>query len=304
MVMMVVHADAVLLLMVMMVVMVLLFLILVIIMVMVVVMLFFLVLIIVVMVAAALLILVIIMVMVVMVLLFLILVMVVIVLMLVFFHALHDLPEHLLLHVVGTGNDIQQLGAGQLCHGSRDDGGIRIVLSHDGHGFLHLLLIGDIGSGQNHRACVLDLVVEEFAEVPGIHLRLLGVHHGDCRVKLHIHALRDSLDGTDDIGKLAYAAGLDDDAVRMVGIHNLLQGCLKISHQRAADAALVHLADLNTGLLQETAVDADFAEFILNQHHLLFPQSLIQKLLDKCCLSGAQKAGYDIYLCHDSLPPS
>ena len=225
-------------------------------------------------------------------------VMMVLVLMLVLFYPLHHFAQHLLFHIVRTGNDVQKQSAAQLGHRGGDHRCLRIQSLHDGNRLFHLLRIGDIGSGEHHGSRIGNLVVEEFAEIAGVHLRLLRIHDGHSCVKLHVHIGGNRLHGTDNVGKLAYAAGLDDDAVRMIGIHHLFQRGLKITHQRAADAALVHLADLNAGLLQESAVDADLTEFILNQYYLLFPQRLIQKLLDKCGLARAQEAGNNIYLGH------
>ena len=62
-----------------------------------------------------------------------------------------------------------------------------------------------------------------------------------------------------------------------------LQSGAEITHQRAADAAGVQLIDLDAGLLQEAAVNADLTELVLDQHHLLTLKSVLQKLFDQSC---------------------
>ena len=89
---------------------------------------------------------------------------------------------------------------------------------------------------------------------------------------------------------------------------HILQRPVEVAHQRAADAAGGHLADLYAGLLQEAAVDADLAEFVFDQDQLLALKRLCQQLFDKRSLACAQKAGYDVNFCHSkpffSLPPA
>ena len=84
----------------------------------------------------------------------------------------------------------------------------------------------------------------------------------------------------------------------MIGSDNLFQGFSEVSHQRAADAAGVHLPDLHPSLLQETAVDPDLTEFVLNEHHLLPAEGLRQQLFNQRSLSGPQEPGNNVNLCH------
>ena len=79
---------------------------------------------------------------------------------------------------------------------------------------------------------------------------------------------------------------------------DLAQGLVKVTHQRAADAAGGHLADLHAGILQETAVDADLAKLVFNEHQLLALIGLAEHLLDERGLTGAQKARYNVDFCH------
>lgn len=98
-----------------------------------------------------------------------------------------------------------------------------------------------------------------------------------------------ALYGADDVGQLAHAGRLDDDAVGMIGLDDLFERFAEIAHKRTADAARIHLGNLDAGLLQESAVNADFAEFVLNEHNLLALKRLLQQLFDERGLACAPK---------------
>ena len=108
----------------------------------------------------------------------------------------------------------------------------------------------------------------------------------------------DALDGGDDVGQLAHARGLNQDAVGVIGLDDLTQRLAEVANQRAADAARVHLGDLHAGVLEEAAVDADFAEFVLDQDDLLALERVGQQALDEGRLARAQKAGNNVDLSH------
>ena len=146
-----------------------------------------------------------------------------------------------------------------------------------------------------------DLVIVELAEVLHIHLDLVHVSHGDKAVQLHVQVLGHALDGAGHIGQLAHARRLDDDAVGVILLHHLLQGGAEIAHQRAADAAGVQLVDLDAGLLQKAAVDADLAELVLDQNDLLARKGLLDELFDKGGLTGTKEAGENIDLGHNAV---
>ena len=146
---------------------------------------------------------------------------------------------------------------------------------------------------------MLYLVVEELAEVLHIHLGLGGVHHGDKAVEVKVGLLPlHTLHGGNDVGELAHTGGLDNDAVGGVVFQNLLQGGTEVAHQGAADTAGVHLGDLHPGVLQEAAVDADFAELVLNEDDLLALEGLVQQFLDEGGLASPQEAGDNVNLGH------
>ena len=79
---------------------------------------------------------------------------------------------------------------------------------------------------------------------------------------------------------------------------DLFQRLVEVAHQRAADAAGGHLADLDAGFLQKAAVDADLAELIFNQNQLLTGECLRQQLFDEGRFARAQKAGDNVNFRH------
>ena len=194
------------------------------------------------MVAAAAMIVAVLMIVMVLVLLFLILVGVLLV-------GLGSHSDQLSLEVVLGGHGLQDLLAGQGVPGGGDDGSGGVLLTQHGHSGGDLFLGGVLGAAQDDAACVADLVVVELTEVLHIHLDLVDVGHGNEAAQLNIQMLGHALDSAGHVGQLADAGGLDDDAVRVVLLHHLLQSGAEIAHQRAADAAGVQLIDLDAGLL-------------------------------------------------------
>ena len=206
--------------------------------------------------------------------------------------------DQLSLEVVLGGHGLQDLLAGQGVPGGGDDGSGGVLLTQHGHSGGDLFLGGVLGAAQDDAACVADLVVVELTEVLHIHLDLVDVGHGDEAAQLDIQMLGHALDSAGHVGQLADAGGLDDDAVGVVLLHHLLQGGAEITHQRAADAAGVQLIDLDAGLLQKAAVDADLAELVLDEHDLLACKGLLDELLDKSGLTGTKEAGENVDLGH------
>ena len=206
--------------------------------------------------------------------------------------------DQLSLEVVLGGHGLQDLLAGQGVPGGGDDGSGGVLLTQHGHSGGDLFLGGVLGAAQDDAACVADLVVVELTKVLHIHLDLVDVGHGNEAAQLNIQMLGHALDSAGHIGQLADAGGLDDDAVGVVLLHHLLQSGAEIAHQRAADAAGVQLIDLDAGLLQKAAVDADLAELVLDEHDLLACKGLFDELLDKGGLTGAKEAGENIDFGH------
>ena len=186
----------------------------------------------------------------------------------------------------------------QLVPRSRQNGGVGVLLAQHGDSGGDLFLAGGLGAAEQDAACVADLVIVELAEVLHIHLDLVHIGHGDKAVQLHIQMLSHTLHSAGNIAQLAHTGGLNDDAVGVVLLHHLLQSGTEIAHQRAADAACVQLVDLDAGLLQEAAVDADLTELVLDQNDLLAGKGLLDEFFDQSGLAGAQEAGKNINFGH------
>ena len=70
---------------------------------------------------------------------------------------------------------------------------------------------------------------------------------------------------TDHIRQFADTGRLDDHPVRMILRNDLFQRLAKIAYQAAANTAGVHLRNIDAGILQETAVNTDLTELILDK---------------------------------------
>ena len=213
----------------------------------------------------------------------------------------HDGRQHVLGEAVVVLHRGEDLRAGQLIPRRGDDAGLVVVLAQQVDGGLQLLLAHLLGAGEQDGARVLDLVEEELAEVLDVHAALHRVRDGHeaahpCFGDVLLHALH----GADDVRELAHAGRLDEDAVGVILVDDLLEGLAEVSHQRAADAAGVHLRHLDAGLLHEAAVDADLAELVFNQDDLLAGEGFLQQLLDERGLARAEEAGKNINLGHGS----
>ena len=172
-----------------------------------------------------------------------------------------------------------------------------VILSDNVQRLLQLMLLCRLRMRENYAGCVLDLISEEFAEVLHIHLAFIRINNGGEAIKLRI-LTANGRSCLDNVGELSNARGLDNNSVGMVFLKHFAQRLREISNERAADAAGVHLCDLNTCISKETAVNADLAEFIFDKHEFLARVSLFNELFYKSSFSCSEKAGENINLCH------
>ena len=209
-----------------------------------------------------------------------------------------ELCHQLLCQGGAASHGGQDLVAGQVVPGGGDDDGVGVLLLHQSDDLLELLLLHVLGAAEDDGAGVLDLVVEELTKVLHVHLALLGVDHGHRAAQLHFALLGHVADGLGYVGELAHAGGLDEDAVGVILLQHLPQSLAEVAHQGTADTAGVHLGDLDAGVLEETAVNADLTKFIFNQNDLLAGEGFRQQFFDQRGLPSAQKAGDNINGCH------
>ena len=218
--------------------------------------------------------------------------------MLVLFHGLTGLLQQSLHKVVLTLHGLQDLRTGQLVPVGGHDGGLGVLLPQHSHGLLDLFLAGRAGAAQQDGGSVGHLVVVELTEVLHIQAHLVHVRHRDKAVQLHVLLVGDGLHGAGHVAELAHAGRLDEDAVGMILLHDLLQGGAEVAHQAAADAAGVHLGDLDAGLFQKAAVNTDLAELVLDQHDLLALEGLGNQLFDERGFACAQESGKNVNFRH------
>ena len=117
------------------------------------------------------------------------------------------------------------------------------------NGFLNFLLICHIGAAQNNSTRISNLIREKFSEISQVHFAFFHIRHCGITVELDLTFIFHVLHSLDHIGQLSYTGGFNNDAVRMVFLHHLHQRCTKITYQGTADAAGIHLADLNSCFL-------------------------------------------------------
>ena len=194
-------------------------------------------------------------------------------------------------------HSLQKLSAGELIPGSGDHGCLSIVLPDQRHGSIQLGLGNGIGTGEDNGGGSLDLVVIELTEVLHINLYLACVSHsygiaqGDLIICNLVHS-------GDHIGQFAHTGGLDDDPVRIIFSNYLGQSLAEVTHQTAANAARVHLGDVNARILQEAAVDTDLTELILDEYQLLARIGFGNHFLDEGRLARTEKTGININFSH------
>ncbi len=221
-----------------------------------------------------------------------------IVMMAVFFlHMLQHFLHHLTQRIRAL-DGLQNSFAVQQLQRRGDDCRLTIVLADQAYTFLQLPAIYLIGSAQKNCPCIFNLVQEKFPEILHIHLCLGSIHHCHCTVHLNVQLRRHILHGLQHIGQLAHSRRLNQDSLRCIGLYHFLQRSAKITHKRTADATGIHLFNLNTGLLQKTAVNTDLSKLVLNQHSPAAIHRFPQQFLNKRRLPRSQKTGKHIYFCH------
>ena len=208
--------------------------------------------------------------------------------------------NQLLHHIVQRGvglHRLTELLAGQLVPRRGDQRGAGVVLTDQLHSGLQLGLGDVLGPAQDDTACCLDLVVIELTEVLHIELDLGGVRHGN-RCAENGFMLCGLLHRHHHVRELADAGGLDQDAVGVVVVDHLLQRSAEVAHQRTADAAGIHLGDLNAGLLEKATVNANLTEFVFDQNQLLPLIGLGDHLFDQRGFSCAEETGVNVNCRH------
>ena len=142
-----------------------------------------------------------------------------------------DLIEKFFLERPTCLHRLEDLIAWQLGDRSRDKRRLIVKFPQQSNTLLDLLRFCFICTAQNNRAGIFDLVAEELAEILSVDPALCYIHDRREAVELRINLFLHALYRLDHVGKLAHARRLDQDTVRMIGIHHLTQGFPKISYK-------------------------------------------------------------------------
>ena len=216
----------------------------------------------------------------------------------VFFPLMHHHGQ-LFRQSLAVLHGVDELLAGELIPWGGNHGGPVVMGPEEGNGGIQFLLGDSVGTAEDNGGGAFNLVVVELAKVAHIHLALAGICHGHGVAQLRAGHL---LHCGHHVAELAHAGGLNDHPVGGILGHHLLQGLAEIPHQGAADTAGVHLPDFDPRLLEEAAVNADFPEFVFNQHQLLPGVALGNHFFDEGCFPRAEKAGINIDFGQQNAP--
>ena len=162
--------------------------------------------------------------------------------------------------------------AGQLIPWRCDDSGLVIQFMNDIEILLDSVIIAELGAGQDDAGSRGNLIIEELTEVLVVDRTALGIHDGAAAVDFQAF---NAVDNAQDVRQLANTRRLNDDAIRIVLLQNLLQCLLEITLQGAADTAAVDFIDNDAGLLEEPAIDTDLTKLILDKDDFLSLQRFL-----------------------------
>ena len=144
----------------------------------------------------------------------------------------HDCRKHVLRKVVVILHRGEDGLAADVVPRGGDDTRLRVMLTQERDDRLQLLLAHALRAGEQDRAGVFNLVEEELAEVLDIHAALARVRDGyEAAHAGFRNILFHALDRTDNVGKLADSARLDEDAVRMILVDDLTERLAEIADQ-------------------------------------------------------------------------
>ena len=130
----------------------------------------------------------------------------------------------------------------------RGDNRRLIVLpAQEGNTLFHGFRLHHLRPADDDRRSACNLVFIKFPEIFQVHFCLFPIHHGNPAFNLDRRILFHRFHRTHDIGEFSDPGGFNQYPVRRILVQNLFQSNAEISHQRTADAARVHLGDLNTG---------------------------------------------------------
>ena len=144
----------------------------------------------------------------------------------------HNLGQDFTLEILATFDCLENLLAVKLCQRRRDDGCLLIVLTDQCDRFVNFLLGYLIRSGKEYGSRILNLIDKELSEVLEIHSGLRGIHDSNRTSDLHVrNLLCGLLNGAHHIIELSDTGGLDQNPLRLIGLHHLLQRGIEVAYQ-------------------------------------------------------------------------
>ena len=197
----------------------------------------------------------------------------------------------LLLHSLKDGLAVEVVPRG------RNQGSGLVMLANKFHRSFQLFSGDAVGMAENDRVSVLDLIVEELAEVLHIHLALISIDNGGETIKQNVGAV-DILDRADNVAEFSDTRGLDKDAVGRIFVKHLFKSLSEVTDQTATDATRVHLGNRDACVLQKAAVNTDFAKLVFDKHQLLARVGFLDQFFDKSGLARSQKTRKNINFGH------
>ena len=145
---------------------------------------------------------------------------------------LQHLRQNLALQILLALNGLQHHLSIQLRKRGCDDRRLLVVLTNQGNRLINFLLRRLICTCQNNSAGILNLIDKELAEILKVNPCLRRIHYGYGTAQLHIRNFCSRLlDGAHYVIELADTGGLNQDALRLIILHHLLERRIKISHQ-------------------------------------------------------------------------
>ena len=148
-----------------------------------------------------------------------------------------------------------------------DQSRILIMLPKKGHCMGQLFLGNRICSGQDNGRGTFNLVIIKLTKVFHIDLYLCAIHNSNGIAQCNL-LIGNLFHCRNDIRQLTNAGGLNDNSVGIVFPDYFGQCLAKISHKRTANTAGIHLGNVDARILQKTAVNANFTEFIFDKNQL------------------------------------
>ena len=127
---------------------------------------------------------------------------------------------------------------------------------------------------------IFHLIVEKFAEIFHIHLTFSRVDDGAECIENGAFQLRIG-NGFDHVTEFSDSGRFDHNPVGMIFRFDFFERFGEIPDQRTTDTTGIHFRNFYSGVLQKSAVNPDFAEFVFNQYDLFARVGFLYQFFDE-----------------------